>query len=109
MVLNLFIFFFQEWEKMSNLALSVVQLPVLRGLGNTVQTAQTPRPDPGGGWAGDTPLPPKTCQWGGYAKVLEPGDPSGGVPGAQHLLGQDLPVWNCVTGLTMALSDAFWF
>lgn len=52
-------FFFQEWEEMSNSVFTVGQLLVLRGPGNTVQTAQTQRPDPGGGWAADAPLPPK--------------------------------------------------
>lgn len=47
---------------MSNLAFTVVQLPVLRGLGNTVQTAQTQRPDPGGGWAADHPTATKKRQ-----------------------------------------------
>lgn len=93
------IFFFQEWEEMSNSAFTVVQLPVLKGLGNTVQTAQTQRPDPGDGWAADIPLPPKMSMRG-YAEGAEPGDPSLGVPRTQHLPGQDLPVCICITGLT---------
>lgn len=77
----LFFFFFQEWEEMSNSAFTVVQLPVLKGLGNTVQTAQTQRPDPGDGWAADTPLPPKTSMRG-YAEVLSQGTP----PWVSHAL-----------------------
>lgn len=61
---------------MSNSAFTVVQLPVLRGLGNTVQTAQTQRPDPGGGWAADTPPPPKNGSEG-LCKGAEPGTPPG--------------------------------
>lgn len=44
-------FFFQEWEELSVLVFTVVQLRVLRGPGNTVQTAQAQRPDRGDGWA----------------------------------------------------------
>ena len=66
---------------MSNSALTVVQLPVVRGLGNTVQTAQIQRPDPGGGWAADTPLPPKMSVRG-YGKVLSQGT----LPGVSHTL-----------------------
>lgn len=42
-------FFFQEWEELSDLAFTVVQLLVLRELGNTVQAAQAQGPGPGGG------------------------------------------------------------
>jgi len=93
---------------MSNSALTVVQLPVLRGLGNTVQTAQTQRPDPGGGWAADTPLPPKNITEG-LCEGLEPGDPSWGVLGPQHLPGQDLPVCICIHGVNRPFQMHFGF
>lgn len=57
------------------------------------------RPDPGGGWATDTPLPPKNVSEG-LCKGAEPGDPSWNILVPQHLPGQDLPAWISVTGLT---------
>lgn len=101
-------FFFQGWEEISNLVFTIVQLPILMGLGNTVQMAQTLRGLTLGVAGLLTPHCHQKTSVRGYAKVLSQGPP----PGMSQALSISR-ARTCQPGSLSqdgpTLSDAFWF